>query len=99
MFVSVEVMTMIASAVSVVVAFAGLGGWFIRRVDARFDRVDAQFDRVHAQFDRVDARFEKVDARFDRLEDRIAGIEHELTEVKIAVARLEGPQPRLVTAR
>lgn len=92
MFVSVEVMTMIASAVSVVVAIAGLGGWFIRRVDARFDRMDAQFARV-------DARFEKVDARFDRLEDRIAGIEHELTEVKIAVARLEGPQPRLVTAR
>lgn len=99
MFVSVEAMTMIASAVSVVVAFAGLGAWFIRRLDARFERVDARFDQVDARFDQVDARFERVDARFDRLEDRIAGVEHELTEVKIAVARLEGPQPRLMTAR
>ncbi|WP_435748551.1 hypothetical protein [Microbacterium sp. PMB16] len=78
MFVSMEAVTTIASAVSVVVALASLGGWFIRRVDARFD---------------------KMDARFDRLEDRVTGVEHELTEVKIAVARLEGPPPRLVTAR
>jgi hypothetical protein len=71
MFVSVEAITTIAAAVSIIVAFAGLLGWFIRRLDARFDR----------------------------LEDRVSGVEHELTEVKIAVARLEGPTPRLVTAR
>ncbi|KJQ52474.1 hypothetical protein [Microbacterium sp. SA39] len=78
MFVSMEAITTIACAVSVVGSITGLGGWFIRRVDARFD---------------------KVDARFDRLEDRVSGVEHELTEVKIAVARLEGPPPRLATAR
>jgi hypothetical protein len=78
MFVSVEVITMIASAVSVIVAFASACGWVIRRMDARFERVDA---------------------RFDRLEDRLSGVEHELTEVKISIARLEGPQPRLVTSR
>ncbi|WP_223623585.1 hypothetical protein [Microbacterium sp. EST19A] len=78
MFVSAEVITTVASAVSVIAAVAGLCGWFVRRIDARFD---------------------KVDARFDRLEDRVTGVEHELTEVKIAVARLEGPQPRLITSR
>ena len=78
MFVSVEVITTIAAAVSIVVAFAGLFGWFIRRLDARFD---------------------KVDARFERMEDRLSGVAHELTEVKVAVARLEGPPPRLMTAR
>ncbi|MFS0911112.1 response regulator [Microbacterium sp. 179-I 3D2 NHS] len=85
MFVSVEVITTIAAAVSIVVAFAGLLGWFIRRLDARFDRVDARFDRV--------------ELRIDRVEDQLSGFRHELTEVKIAVARLEGPHPRLITAR
>ena len=41
---------------------------------------------------RMDTRFAAVDAKFDR-------IEHELTEVKIAIARLEGPRPRLVSTR
>ena len=85
MLVSVEVITMIASAVSVIVAFASLCGWFIRRMDARFDKIDARFDRV--------------EDRFDRVENRLGGVEHELTEVKIAVARLEGPLPRLLTSR
>lgn len=82
---SVEVITTVASAVMVLVAVASLCGWFIRRIDARFDKIDARFDRV--------------DARFDRLDDRVSGVEHELTEVKIAIARLEGPPTRLVTAR
>ncbi|MFS0894842.1 response regulator [Microbacterium sp. 179-I 3D3 NHS] len=92
MFVSVEVITTIAAAVSIVVAFAGLLGWFIRRLDARFDRVDARFDRVELRIDRVELRI-------DRVEDQLSGFRHELTEVKIAVARLEGPHPRLITAR
>ncbi|WP_350350613.1 response regulator [Microbacterium sp. A8/3-1] len=92
MFVSVEAITTIAAAVSIVVAFAGLFGWFIRRLDARFDKVDERFDKV-------DERFDKVDARFERMEDRLSSVAHELTEVKVAVARLEGPPPRLVTAR
>ncbi len=52
--------------------------------------------RTDAQLQHVTARLE---GRMDRLEDRMGRLERELTEVKIAVARLEGPAPRLVTAR
>ncbi|QDE36437.1 response regulator [Microbacterium foliorum] len=52
---------------------------------------------------RTDARFEKfeqrVDARFGRLETDIAEVKTEIGEVKIAIARLEGPAPRLLVAR
>lgn len=99
MFMSVEVITTIAAAVSIIVAFAVFLGWFIRRLDARFDLVDARFDLVDARFDRVDARIDRVEQRIDRVEDQLSGLRHELTEVKIAVARLEGPPPRLMTAR
>jgi len=37
----------------------------------------------------ISERFDQVDRRMDR-------VEAELVEVKIAVARLEGPQPRLL---
>ena len=44
-----------------------------------------------------------TDARIDRLDEKLSsrmdGMQRELVEVKIAVARLEGPPRRLVTTR
>ncbi len=86
MYVSVEVITMLATAVTLLVAIISGFGWMINRMDARFAEVVARFD---ARFEAQDA---KLDARFDR-------IEQEIVEVKIAIARLEGPTPRLIAAR
>ncbi len=57
--------------------------------------VDGRFDRVEQ---RADERFAMVDGRFDRMDERFDRLERELTEVKISVARLEGPRPRLIQA-
>lgn len=126
---SVDVLTMLASAATILVALFGGFAWMIRRMDAGFAAHDAKMDarfaaqdvrfaaqdaRFAAQDERMDARFaaqdekmdarfagqdEKFDARFDRVEDRLGRVEHELTDVKIAIARLEGPEPRLIQAR
>lgn len=44
---------------------------------------------------KLDAFAAAVDRRFERLEDRVARVEAELVEVKVAIARIEGPRPRL----
>jgi len=84
---------------------AGLA-WLLRRMDERFDKVDRRFESVEQRFDKVDQRFEKVDQRFDKVDDRffhvdeqIRSVQSELNEVKVAVARLEGPQQRLILPR
>lgn len=82
MYVSVEVITMLVTAATTLVAIISRFGWMIGRMDTRFAAMETK----------VDARFAIQDAKFDR-------IEHELTEVKIAIARLEGPRPRLVPTR
>ncbi|PCE15742.1 hypothetical protein AUC47_12790 [Microbacterium sp. SZ1] len=89
MYVSMELIAIIACAVSVIVAFVSACGWFLTRMDARYAAADA----------RMEARFAAADARIDRLETRMGGVEHELSQVKVAIARLEGPLPRLVTSR
>ena len=66
------------------------------QVDARFAQVDARFDQVDARFAQVDTRFDRVDARFDRLEARVDSHATDVVGVQVAVARLEGPQPRLL---
>ncbi|MCM3778560.1 response regulator [Microbacterium hydrocarbonoxydans] len=100
MHVSVEVIAIIACGVSVIVAFVSACGWFLTRMDARFAAADARMDARFAAADaRMDARFAAADTRIDRLETRMGGVEHELSEVKVAIARLEGPLPRLVTSR
>ncbi|MDF2561200.1 MAG: response regulator [Microbacterium sp.] len=89
MYVSVEVITMLATAAATLVAIVSGFGWMITRMDARFNAVDAKFEAQDAKFE---ARFERIDRRLDR-------VENEIFEVKIAIARLEGPTPRLVAAR
>ena len=75
-----------------------------RRMDARFEHFEQRTDARDASLEqRMDARFERLeqrmDARFELVEQRLGGVERELVEVKISIARLEGPPPRLQTAR
>ena len=90
---SIELVTMIMTVASTLLGLAAGFGWMITRTDARFEKFEQ----------RTDARFEKseqrTDARFDRLESDIAEVKADIGEVKIAIARLEGPAPRLLVAR
>lgn len=86
---SAEMISVILVAAGVLITigggfFAGLA-WLLRRMDERFDTVDKRFDNV-------DQRFAKVDEQLNSLRS-------ELNEVKVAVARLEGPQQRLIFPR
>ena len=89
MYMSVETFSIILAAAGVLITlgggfFAGLA-WLFRRMDERFDKVDERFD--------------KVDERFDKMDERISQVQSELNDVKVAVARLEGPHPRLIFPR
>lgn len=86
---SIELVTMIVTVASTLLGLAAGFGWMITRTDARFEKFEQ----------RIDARFEKSEQRFDRLETDIAQVKAEIGEVKIAIARLEGPAPRLLVAR
>ncbi|KQZ23747.1 hypothetical protein [Microbacterium sp. Root553] len=81
---------------------------FEQRMDARFERAELQTDARFESFEqRMDARFERaeqrMDARFARAEQRADArfdrLEMDIGEVKIAIARLEGPTPRLLVTR
>jgi len=58
-----------------------------------------RFDAVTSRFDQLDGRLDGIDGRLDKLDVGLEGLRREVTEVKISVARLEGPRPRLIEAR
>jgi len=93
MYVSIEVLTTIGSFTGLLVAIVAGFGWTIRRSDAQLQQLG---DRLDGRIDRLE---ERLDARIDRLGERFDVLTHEVIEIKIAVARLEGPLPRLVPAR
>ncbi|MEV8173062.1 response regulator [Microbacterium sp. NPDC079176] len=97
MTVSIELVTMIVTVATTLLGLAAGFGWMITRTDARFEmfeqRMDARFEKVEQ---RMDARFEKFEQRMDARFEKVAV---ELGEVKIAIARLEGPAPRPLVAR
>ncbi|HWL60768.1 MAG TPA: hypothetical protein VNQ48_07775 [Microbacteriaceae bacterium] len=94
---SVETITTVISAAALLLSFFGAFGWMIRRMDAMEVRLE---QRLGA---RIDGGDEKLSTRIDTLDEkltaRIDGVERELVEVKISVARLEGPPRHLLPAR
>lgn len=54
------------------------------------------FAWVSRRIDRVE---DKLSTRIDGVEAEMSGLHNEMTEVKIAVARLEGPRPHLIVGR
>lgn len=71
-----------------ITVLGGVAGMLARQTKNLEGRFDQRFALIDARFDRIDARFDQIDTRLDRHEG-------ELVDVKIAVARLEGPQRRL----
>jgi hypothetical protein len=89
MYVSIEVLTTLGSFAGLLVAIVAGFGWTIRRTDAQLQHATG----------RLEARMDRIESRMDRLEGQTAALTHELTDVKITIARLEGPPPRLYTTR
>ncbi len=103
---SAEIIAVVLSAFGVVVTlgtsmFVGFA-WCVRRIDAvdrkLSDRIDAVDRKLSDRIDAVETKLsDRIDAVDMKLSDRIDALGHDLTEVKISVARLEGPVPRLLT--
>ncbi len=81
---SVDTLAIVISAATLLLGFVTAFGWLVTRMDARIDRVESGLGQ---RLDRVE---HELGQRLDR-------VEHELVEVKIAVARIEGPPRHLVT--
>ena len=90
---SAELIGIIAIGVTLLIAQLGGLGWIVARMDTRFAAVDAKFDHLESK---LAGRMDRLDARMDRLDAHIGEVRHELTEAKIAIARIEGPPRRFI---
>lgn len=85
MYMSVETITIIASVAGMFFALAAGFGWMVHRMDRLEIRLSAKIDDTRTELSaRVDDTRGELGTRIDR-------VEQEITEVKVAVARLEGP--------
>ncbi len=102
-----DTLPLVATAVGIVVTISTtiLGGtkWMLQRVeqrsDRRFEQVDKRFEQVDKRFEQVDKRFEQVDKRFEQVDQQLRSVVDSVTELKISVARIEGPHPPFLIAR
>ncbi|MGV2902627.1 hypothetical protein ACNPM4_13185 [Microbacterium sp. AGC62] len=84
-----ETWTIVISAIGIVLTLGAslfaAGAWMIRRID---DRIDAVDEKLSTRIDAVD----------EKLSSRIDAVAADITDLKISVARLEGPPRHLLTA-
>ncbi len=87
---TIETLTIVISAMGIVLTLGAslfaAGAWMVRRIDERIDAVD---EKLTARIDAVD---EKLTARID-------AVAADVTDLKVSVARLEGPPRHLLAAR
>ena len=93
---STDSLTVVISAIGIVLTlgtgmFAAMA-WVVRRIDA----VDAKLTtRIDAVDEKLTTRIDTVD---EKLTTRLDAVASDVTDLKIAVARLEGPPRHLLTA-
>ncbi|MBT2496376.1 hypothetical protein J7E45_12235 [Microbacterium sp. ISL-59] len=84
-----ETWTIVISAIGIVLTLGtslfAASAWMIRRFD---DRIDAVDEKLSTRIDDVD----------EKLSTRIDAVAADVTDLKISVARLEGPPRHLLTA-
>lgn len=99
---SAEIIAVVLSAVGIVLTlgtsmFLGFA-WCVRRTDALDLKLSARIDALDLKLDtRTDSLGARIDDAERSLGARIDNLSHEVTELKVAVARLEGPVPHLLT--
>ena len=86
MLVSVEVLAIVISAATLML---GLGSTFVAGFAWMIRRIDGVEQKLGDRIDGVE----------QKLGERIGGVERELVEVKIAIARIEGPPRHLTPIR
>lgn len=108
---STEVIAIIVSAIGIVLtlgsSFVAAGAWIVRRLDHRIDRLDEKLstridtvdEKLGARLDAVDVKLgARIDAVDEKLSARIDGVARDVADLKVSVARLEGPPRHLLTA-
>ena len=86
---SAELIATLGAFITIAVGmFAGFA-WMIHRIEAVEGRLGTRIDSVE----------DKLTARIDKLGTRLDAVESTLTDVKVSIARLEGPERHLILAR
>lgn len=105
---SVETIAVVISAATLLLGFVGGYAWMIKRTDEQHAGLEWRLgerisDGDRALGERISSLERTLGERIsegDRvLGDQIAGVQRELVEVKIAVARIEGPPRHLIPVR
>ncbi|MBS0023790.1 hypothetical protein [Microbacterium paraoxydans] len=94
---SPEILAVVVSAIGIVLTLGtslfGAMTWVVRRIDAVDEKLSTRIDVVDEKLSR------RIDAVDDKLSAQIDAVAADVTELKISVARLEGPPRHLLTAR
>lgn len=100
MYVSPEIIAIIASAVGIVGTVVGTLLPVMRRFDRRFDGVrsdmNQRFEQVEQHFAQ---RFEQIDAQLVDIRIDQRSMHKDIVKLQVAVARLEGPEKHLLLVR
>lgn len=97
---SPELIATVGIGVTIIAGMFGGFGWMIHRIDRVEARLGDRITQVETRLgDRIAQVETKLDRSMDRLGDRVDVLAHEVTDVKITIARLEGPAARLHLAR
>ena len=78
---------LVASTTSLALVFGGLAGWFVRRLDRRFDELRGDMQR---QFDAARDERAQLARRLDAFGERQDALTDQISDARHALGRVEG---------
>jgi predicted RND superfamily exporter protein len=90
-----EIISTLATLISIASSAAGLGYWLARqfeKIEMQFEKIDMKFKEVYLRFDKIDIQFKEMERRMERLERGIFSFNELLLKVleeKDVISRTE----------
>lgn len=74
---------------AIIAGLFGVGAFFYKLQDKKFDKIDQRFEKIDQKFDKIDQKMEHLSERMGKVENRMIAIETEMRGMNQRLSNVE----------
>lgn len=67
---------------TIIAGIFGIGAFFYKLQDKKFDKIDQKFDKIDQRFEKIDQKFDKIDQKIEHIGERMGKVENRMTAME-----------------
>lgn len=74
---------------AIIAGLFGVGAFFYKLQDKKFDKIDQRFEKIDQKFDKIDQKMDHLSERMGKFENRMVAIETEMRGMNQRLSNVE----------